>query len=44
MRTLYEDGLKKVATGLSSLDEVLRITQDQTIELMMTLMLLDAPP
>ena len=33
MRTLYEDGLKKVATGLSSLDEVLRITQDQTIEL-----------
>ncbi len=33
MRTLYEDGLKKVATGLSSLDEVLRITQDQTMEL-----------
>ncbi len=33
MRTLYEDGLKKVAAGLSSLDEVLRITQDQTMEL-----------
>ena len=30
MRTLYEDGLMKVAAGLSSLDEVLRITQDQT--------------
>ena len=32
MRTLYEDGLMKVAAGLSSLDEVLRVTQDQTIE------------
>ena len=29
MRTLYEDGLRKVALGLSSLDEVLRVTQDQ---------------
>ncbi|MEK9791659.1 MAG: ATPase, T2SS/T4P/T4SS family [Halieaceae bacterium] len=32
MRTLYEDGLMKVAAGLSSLDEVLRITQDQTTD------------
>lgn len=32
MRTLYEDGLMKVAAGLSSLDEVLRVTQDQTAE------------
>ena len=30
MRTLYEDGLRKVALGLSSLDEVLRVTQDQS--------------
>lgn len=29
MRTLYEDGLRKVALGFSSLDEVLRITHDQ---------------
>ena len=29
MRTLYEDGLRKVALGHSSLDEVLRVTQDQ---------------
>jgi len=29
MRTLYEDGLRKVALGYSSLDEVLRVTQDQ---------------
>ena len=29
MRTLYEDGLRKVARGLTSLDEVLRVTQDQ---------------
>ena len=29
MRTLYEDGLRKVALGLSSMDEVLRVTQDQ---------------
>ena len=32
MRTLYEDGLRKVALGHSSLDEVLRVTQDQTEE------------
>jgi general secretion pathway protein E len=29
MRTLYEDGLHKVALGSSSIDEVLRVTQDQ---------------
>ena len=29
MCTLYEDGLRKVALGLSALDEVLRVTQDQ---------------
>jgi general secretion pathway protein E len=29
MLTLYEDGLRKVAAGLSSLEEVLRVTQDQ---------------
>lgn len=27
--TLYEDGLRKVAAGLTSLEEVLRVTQDQ---------------
>ena len=32
MRTLYEDGLRKVAMGQSSLDEVLRVTQDQNEE------------
>ena len=32
MRTLYEDGLRKMALGQSSLDEVLRVTQDQTEE------------
>ena len=32
MRTLYEDGLHKVALGFSSLDEVLRVTQDQNEE------------
>ena len=30
MHTLYEDGLRKVAAGQSSVDEVLRVTQDQT--------------
>lgn len=30
MYTLYEDGLRKVAAGLTSIDEVLRVTQDQT--------------
>jgi general secretion pathway protein E len=29
MFTLYDDGLRKVAAGLTSLDEVLRVTQDQ---------------
>ena len=33
MRTLYEDGLRKVGLGLSSLDEVLRVTQDQSDDL-----------
>lgn len=33
MRTLYEDGLLKVAQGISSLEEVLRVTQDQSDEL-----------
>ena len=28
MHTLYDDGLRKVAAGLTSLDEVLRVTQD----------------
>jgi len=32
MRTLYEDGLLKVALGVSSLEEVLRVTQDQSDE------------
>jgi general secretion pathway protein E len=32
MRTLYEDGLLKVANGVSSLEEVLRVTQDQSDE------------
>ncbi|WP_339615947.1 GspE/PulE family protein [uncultured Gilvimarinus sp.] len=30
MRTLYEDGLRNVAVGITSLDEVMRVTQDQT--------------
>ena len=29
MLTLYEDGLRKVSEGVSSLDEVMRVTQDQ---------------
>jgi len=29
MYTLYDDGLRKVAAGMTSLDEVLRVTQDQ---------------
>jgi len=28
--TLYEDGLRKVAAGVTSLEEILRVTQDQT--------------
>ena len=30
MHTLYDDGLRKVAAGVTSLDEVLRVTQDQS--------------
>lgn len=30
MLTLYEDGLRKVAAGVTSLDELLRVTQDQS--------------
>lgn len=30
MITLYEDGLRKVAAGVTSLEEVLRVTQDQS--------------
>ena len=29
MHSLYEDGLRKVAAGVTSLDELLRVTQDQ---------------
>jgi general secretion pathway protein E len=32
MNTLYEDGLRKVARGTSSLEEVLRVTLDQQEE------------
>ena len=32
MITLYEDGLRKVVAGESSLEEVLRVTQDQSQE------------
>ena len=30
MLSLYEDGLRKVAAGVTSLDELLRVTQDQS--------------
>ncbi len=30
MKTLYEDGLRKVALGVTSIAEVLRVTQDQS--------------
>ncbi|MFV0276399.1 MAG: type II secretion system protein GspE, partial [Parahaliea sp.] len=30
MITLYEDGLRKVVAGSTSLEEVMRVTQDQT--------------
>ena len=30
MLTLYEDGLRKVAAGITSLEELLRVTQDQS--------------
>jgi general secretion pathway protein E len=32
MLTLYEDGLRKVCQGMTSLEEVLRVTQDQSEE------------
>ena len=32
LHTLYEDGLKKVVAGITSLEEVLRVTQDQNDE------------
>lgn len=30
MLSLYEDGLRKVASGITSLDELMRVTQDQS--------------
>jgi general secretion pathway protein E len=30
MHTLYEDGLRKVVEGVTSLDELLNVTEDQT--------------
>ena len=30
MHTLYEDGLRKVAAGVTSLEELMRVTEDQT--------------
>ena len=30
MITLYEDGLRKVAAGMTSMEELLRVTQDQS--------------
>ena len=30
MVTLYEDGLRKVVQGVTSIEEVVRVTQDQT--------------
>ena len=30
MTTLYEDGLRKVVQGITSMEEVMRVTQDQT--------------
>jgi general secretion pathway protein E len=32
MYTLYEDGLRKIAAGVTNLDEVLRVTQDELQE------------
>jgi general secretion pathway protein E len=32
MLTLFEDGLRKVAAGVSAIEEVLRVTQDQSEE------------
>jgi len=30
MHTLYQDGLRKVVDGVTTLDELLRVTEDQT--------------
>ena len=30
MLSLYEDGLRKVAAGITALDELARVTQDQS--------------
>jgi general secretion pathway protein E len=30
MHTLYEDGLRKVADGITSLEELLRVTEDSS--------------
>jgi general secretion pathway protein E len=30
MLSLYQDGLRKVAAGATSLEELLRVTQDQS--------------
>jgi general secretion pathway protein E len=32
MTTLYEDGLRKVVQGITSMEEVLRVTRDQSEE------------
>ena len=32
MTTLYEDGLRKVLQGVTSMEEVLRVTRDQRDE------------
>jgi general secretion pathway protein E len=29
MRTMYEDGLRKALAGLTTVEEVLRVTQDE---------------
>jgi len=33
MRTLREDGLAKVAAGVTTLEEVLRVTQEEYVDL-----------
>ena len=32
MRTLREDGWRKVVLGITTIEEVLRITQEETVE------------
>ena len=32
MKTLYEDGLRKVLQGVTSMEEILRVTRDQREE------------